>query len=290
MTTPTTLKEVSDSIRTRLLPRYDAREAEALTRIIIEELLHYTPVDVVLRKDTIISEFKCQEITKVVDRLLKMEPIQYILGKARFYGLELAVTPAVLIPRPETEELVDMIVKDAGRASDLRVLDIATGSGCIAIALARNLRFPIVSAIDISDDALAVARGNAATLKTSITFKQADALALKPLPDQYDIIVSNPPYIADEERAAMSANVLDYEPSLALFVPDDDPLKFYRAIGKYAATALSPKGRLYFEINPRFVDELKSMLVQFGLIEVTSVADFTDRQRFVTAKSPEFYD
>lgn len=283
-----TIRQCYDSVRQRLASHYSAGEADAMARIIFDELLHYTPVDIVLRKDTIISEFRVKQIDEVVTRLLKDEPIQYIFGRTRFCGNEIAVSPAVLIPRPETEELVDFIVKDNGDRADLRVLDLCTGSGCIAVSLARALKFAEVTAVDISDAALEVARKNVAALKVKVNVVKADVLHLPAEMEdaRYDIIVSNPPYIAESERSAMERNVLEYEPGLALFVPDDDPLKFYAAIGRLAATSLAPGGRLYLEANPLYVEELKSMLSSFGLRDVVSVADMTGRQRFVFAKSP----
>lgn len=288
MTTDITLKSGFDAVRGALTPHYGADEADAMARVIFEEMLHRSVVDIVLRKDTIISGFMHDKLMKVVSRLLDDEPLQYILGKTRFYGNELVVTPAVLIPRPETEELVDIIVKDWGDRSDLAVLDICTGSGCIAVSLARTLKFADVSAVDLSPEAITVAKENAARLKVSVDFRRADALALTSNgDDRYDIIVSNPPYVTEREKSAMAPNVLEYEPHMALFVPDDDPLRFYRAIGHYACSALKPDGMLYFEINPLFVDDLKKMLADMGLRDVISLADMTGRQRFITAKSPE---
>ncbi len=288
MTTDMTLKNSYDAVSTALTPHYGAAEADAMTRVMFEEILHRSAVDIVLRKDTIISGFMHDKLMKVVSRLLEDEPLQYILGKTRFYGNELVVTPAVLIPRPETEELVDIIVKDSDDRRDLAVLDICTGSGCIAVSLARVLKFADVSAVDLSSEAIAVAKENASRLRVSVDFRVADALALSSVDEGlYDIIVSNPPYVTEREKGAMAPNVLEYEPHMALFVPDDDPLRFYRAIGRYACSALKPDGMLYFEINPLFVNELKRMLGDMGLRDVCSLADMTGRQRFITAKSPE---
>ncbi|RLT77327.1 peptide chain release factor N(5)-glutamine methyltransferase [bacterium J10(2018)] len=288
MTTDMTLKNSYDAVRAVLASHYGVAEADAMARVIFDELLHRTAVDIVLRKDTIISGFMHDKLMKVVSRLLDDEPLQYILGKTRFYGNELVVTPAVLIPRPETEELVDIVVKDWGGRSDLAVLDICTGSGCIAVSLARTLKFADVSGVDLSPEAISVAKENASRLRVNVGFKVADALELSTdAGAAYDIIVSNPPYITEREKSAMAPNVLDYEPHMALFVPDDDPLRFYRAIGRYACSALKPEGMLYFEINPLFADELKTMLRDMGLRDVYSLADMTGRQRFVTAKSPE---
>jgi release factor glutamine methyltransferase len=206
--------------------------------------------------------------------------MQYVLGKAYFMGMELRVTAATLIPRPETAQLVDRIIDDFGSAKDVRLLDIGTGSGCIAIALARGLKFADISAIDISADALDVARENARNMYVSVNFERADALQLQARPNSYDVIVSNPPYIAEAERADMDARVYDHEPATALFVPDSDPLLFYRAIAVYAHTALSPHGSLYFEINPLFVNQLRDMLTSVGFSKVDTVRDFRGNIRF----------
>lgn len=278
-----TVGQLADDIRRRLLPVYDGREAQWIIRIIFEYLLNYTPVDTAIRRNDPVPSFIIPKADGIVDRLLRHEPIQYITGEAQFCGLHLKVNPSVLIPRPETEELVDIIVKQWGQVPDATVLDLGTGSGCIAIALARALRFPQVTAVDISPEALAVARENAAAFRTRIDFKQADMLDMPAADGQWDIIVSNPPYIADHERSTMDANVTDYEPASALFVPDRDPLLFYRAISRYAATALSPRGTLYFEINPLYVDELRRMLQLYGFSNTVIIADMQARQRFAVA-------
>lgn len=278
-----TLAQIIDDVMSRLTPLYGQREAKWMVRIIMENIKEYSPVDVVLHRDDVQSEYIINKIDSVVSRLLKNEPIQYIFGKARFYGNSFKVTPATLIPRPETEELVALIDKE-NRDADLRVLDVGTGSGCIAITLARVLRFPIVDAIDISDDALVVAKENSQTLRVKVNFNKSDALAMeKPKTPIYDIIVSNPPYIADKERAEISQNVLRYEPHLALFVPDDDPLRFYRAIGEYGIKALKKGGRLYFEINPLFVEEMRVMLETMGYVNIRVIRDLPGKDRIVAA-------
>lgn len=255
-----------------------------MARIIMEDVLNYTPVQVILHRDTEVPEFIPPKIDSILRRLLDHEPIQYITGYARFCGLTLKVTPAVLIPRPETEELVDMIVRHWSNVPDVRVLDLCTGSGCITVALARSLRFPQIKAVDISPEALAVARENAKGMKVKVEFEQADALDLTPSAERFDIIVSNPPYVACHERASMPANVVGHEPDLALFVPDDDPLKFYRAIASYSLKALTPRGTLYFEINPLYARELAAMLGRMGFGNVTIMADMYGRQRFAIVK------
>lgn len=279
-----TVKEVADKAFRRLAPRYGAGEARWMVRLMMEEFKNYSPVDMAVRGDFEAGENVERRIDETVGRLLNGEPIQYIFGRARFYGMNLKVTPDVLIPRPETEELVDLIVKDCGDRSDLRVLDVCTGSGCIAIALARNLPFSQVDAIDISGAALAVARSNAAELKAAIKFSEADALNMQaPEAGRYDIIVSNPPYIAEHERAEMDPNVLEHEPALALFVPDSDPLRFYIAIARYALKALREDGRLYFEINPLYASMLQEQMKRMGWSDVNVLADMQKKNRFLIA-------
>ena len=217
----------------------------------------------------------------MIIRLQRHEPLQYVIGSARFHGHKFKVTPVTLIPRPETEQLVDLII-DENPAADLRVLDMGTGSGCIAISLARALKFPQVDALDISRDALAIARENAQALKVKVRFFESDMLL--PQPDaRYDIIVSNPPYICWSEREAMERNVIDYEPGHALFVPDNDPLLFYKAIVPYAARSLERGGHLYLEINQRFGDEVRRLLMDNGFDEVRILEDSYGKVRFAAA-------
>lgn len=282
-----TLREVAAAMTRRLTPIYGEREARAMTDISIEHTMGYSPVDRVLKSGEPVSEFRIGQLNTITDRLLKEEPLQYILGEATFYGMRLAVNPAVLIPRPETEELVDMIVKQNSR-SDLRVLDIGTGSGCIAIALARNLRFAMVEGIDISEAALETATANADKLKADVKFIKADALRLSAVPvkPEWDIIVSNPPYISWKERDSMNRNVIGHEPQEALFVPDSDPLIFYTAIMGYGAEALRPGGKIYFEINPLFADNLAAEARRiFPQAQVDIERDMYGRQRFAIISS-----
>lgn len=278
-----TVEQAVRTIRTALRPLYPAGEVEGFIRIIFRHLLHYEPVDILLRKDTVLPGFIPDKIDKVVEELKKSRPVQYIFNEARFHGHDFYVDGSVLIPRPETEELVDIIV-DENELSDLSVLDAGTGSGCIAISLALALKFPEVTAVDISEKALEVARRNAAALNArNIDFVCCDMLDMPVEVGKYDIIVSNPPYIAESEKAGMDRNVLDYEPSGALFVPDDDPLRFYKALSRFGADALKPGGRLYFEINSRFPAELKKMLDADGYVDVELLRDMQGLWRFARA-------
>ena len=279
-----TLKQLLDSSRSRLTPVYGGSEASWLLRIIMEHLKGWDQVELLMRADKEVSDFLVSSVNAVIDRLLHHEPIQYIFGDTYWHGMTLKVSPDVLIPRPETEELVDIIVKD-NQQSDLKVLDVCTGSGCIAVALAKFMNFPQVTAIDISQPALAIARENATLQKVKVKFETADALDLgKTLTGKYDIIVSNPPYVMESEKSAMDSNVLDHEPALALFVPDRDPLKFYKAIATYAYTALDDKGRLYFELNPLTANALRSWMLQSVWSDVTFLPDINAKTRFLIAR------
>lgn len=285
--------KVRRRLRDLLTPEYGAGEAEAMTRLIFSALKGWSVTDLLIRADTQLSEFIISEIESILKRLGEGEPIQYILGKARFYGMDFSVNQAVLIPRPETEELVDTIMRENADRKDLRVLDLCTGSGCIAIALARHLPFSQVVAVDISAEALEVARKNSTDLHTSVAFRQQDILDLDSsalTADTYDIIVSNPPYICEREKTEMERNVLDYEPDIALFVPDDDPLKFYRPIAEIARKTLSDEGKLYLEINPLYHKEIEKMLMAKGFTDVITINDISRRPRFIRATLRNLHD
>lgn len=274
-----TVKQLSSRLRDMLAAKFDAGEARAIERIIIEHCLNMSPVDAVIKADMQIPDFTENKATGMAERVRNGEPVQYVVGHARFCGFDFKVTPAVLIPRPETAQLVDMITDRHSYEKDLRVLDCGTGSGCIAITLARVLKFPEVTAIDISADALEIARENASRIGADIIFRQKDILSLD-LPGEWDVIVSNPPYVLESERTAMESHVLDHEPHQALFVPDTDPLRFYSAILAYASSHLAQRGSVYFEINPIEADRYSSLASSFGFRHTDIVTDMYGRKRF----------
>ncbi|MBR5550661.1 MAG: peptide chain release factor N(5)-glutamine methyltransferase [Muribaculaceae bacterium] len=280
-----TLLEKNREIKRRLTLVVGEREAYWMARDIIDDILGYSEVELLIKGNEVLSDFVIGKIDSVVERVERGEPLQYVLGWARFEGNRYMVTPDTLIPRPETQELVDIIISRHGEEKDLRVMDVGTGSGCIAISLARGLKFAQVSAIDISQPALEVARENAKMLKTRVNFECRDALSLTPKRgEKYDIIVSNPPYIAEYERKDMEHSVLDYEPSTALFVPNDDPLRFYRAIASFAIEALSQGGHIYYEINPLFATEMVEMMRGMGYNDIEIINDMQGRKRMLCAR------
>lgn len=275
-------------MRSRLNGIFDNREREAVILLIFSFVKNWSRVDLIINEGKQLSDFTKKEIDGIVDRLILGEPIQYITGEARFYGMDFKVRPGVLIPRPETEELVDWIREEAGNKEDLSILDIGTGSGCIAIALARNLIFPVVTAIDFSDVALDQSRVNAKDLKAKVSFVKADMYEWMPAQEAYDIVVSNPPYIAPDEKADMEVRVKDFEPSEALFVEGSDPIRPYRRIEEIAARGLKPGGRVYLELNPRFAEDVKSYFQSKGWQEVEIRIDSYGKKRMLRALSCKF--
>lgn len=270
-----TLGELNKFIISELTASLGESEARATARLLIEDDLGITPTTLVAHSDRLLEPETEIRFRKFVKNILAGIPPQYVVGRARFMGLNLKVTEATLIPRPETAELVDIVIDYAAGRKDLHIADIGTGSGCIAISLARALPFAELTAFDISADALNVARDNCAALAPQVKLKQADIL----IQDigTYDIIVSNPPYIAEHERASMEARVVEHEPASALFVPDSDPLKFYRAIIEN-----SHSDAYFFEINPLFKKELTKMLTSSGF-DVDIRRDSFGLERFAVA-------
>lgn len=268
---------------------YDDYEAKAIARMVYEIRFGLMPSDLFIGKDTQLSTDDQKLLAEITQRLLTGEPVQYVLGEAEFGGRTFHVEPGVLIPRPETYELCQWIMeerrgkKEEGRNTS--ILDIGTGSGCIACTLAAELADAEVTAWDISDDALRIATENAKRTNVHVSFKKVDVLNTSLLNRErpatgLDIIVSNPPYICNKERATMERNVLEHEPELALFVPDDDPLLFYRTIARFAAKTLNPGGALYFEINPLYVSEMQQMLSEEGFSHTEIRNDQFGKQRF----------
>ena len=275
------MKTIANRIKKGLVDIYTAGEVSALTRIIATELLGVSQMAFYLKDNITLTAEQEAQLDNAIERLKKQEPIQYILGYSDFCGLRFKVTPATLIPRPETSELVEWIAsEDTGSES---ILDIGTGSGCIAVSLAHKMPQSKVTAWDISPDALAVAAENSKANGCAVAFEEVDILAYEPTEAQFDIIVSNPPYIKENEKSAMHNNVLDWEPHTALFVPDSDPLLFYRTIAKKGLTLLKSGGALYFEINRAHGAETMKMLADYGYTNIELRKDFADNDRMIKA-------
>lgn len=270
-------------LREQLSKSYEPQEANALARIIFCDILGQSNVDYYLCKDMDLSGNEEEKVKSILQRLEKYEPIQYIEGKKYFSGREFFVRQGVLIPRPETEELVELAAQAC--KPNAKILDIGTGSGCIAISLAKKLPEAEVHAWDISEAALEVAKQNNEQLSASVHFEQHDILIYQATGEEaFDLIISNPPYITESEKAEMEANVLAWEPSIALFVPDNDPLLFYRRIGELALRMLTPNGKLFFEINRAYGDATKQLLCNQGYKNIHIQKDLSGNDRFVYAE------
>lgn len=261
-----------------LEPLYGNGEARAVTDYVLDVCFGLSKADIMCGAVEEMTAEKAAELNKIFGRLMEGEPVQYVLGRAEFSGRWFNVRPGVLIPRPETEELCAWITADSKASCSPKVLDIGTGSGCIAITLQLDMPESKVTAWDISADALDVARENAKQLDANVNFVRQDALNAKP-EGEWDVIVSNPPYICEKEKKDMAVNVLEHEPHTALFVPDADPLLFYRAITRLAVQTLSKGGRLYFEINPIYADDTCRMMQAEGMTAVELRSDMYGKQR-----------
>lgn len=280
-----TIREMKRHLTQMLTPAVGDSEAGAMALAIIEDIRGYKAVDIAINGDRDLLPDTEKRMTDAAEKVIGGMPLQYAIGKALFRGRYFRVDRSTLIPRPETAQLVDMITDRWRGESDLRVMDIGTGSGCIAISLSLDLPFARVDAIDISPGALAVAKKNAETLNASrISFSEADALSLPPQDDTFDIIVSNPPYVLDSEKASIDARVADYEPATALFVPDSDALRFYRPIAEFASRSLRPGGMLYFEINPLCADSILSLLRGCGFKDASVERDYKGALRFAISE------
>ena len=290
-----------------LTPLYDAGEAQAIVRTVLDVEYGMTLTDIICGKVNELSSDEERNLEEIITRLQNGEPVQYVLGEADFAGRTFHVEPGVLIPRPETAELCQWIEEEVSslKADERKqILDICTGSGCIAITLGLNIPNSEVTGWDISEDALRIAQGNVEMLKAgNVRIEYQDALMLpkaaeaeeaaeiskaaeteSSLSKGWNVIVSNPPYICEKEKADMEKNVLEHEPSIALFVPDEDPLKFYRAIAEYASSALKPEGALYFEINPIYEKETREMLQSLGFKDIETKEDAFGKKRMMKAK------
>ena len=289
-----------DDIWRRLAGEYDQREARAVARMLVEEKFSLSFADIICGGVEALPDADKQWIEAAVKRLEQGEPIQYVLGWAWFGGLKFNVRSGVLIPRPETEWLVDNICAHPAPSNDrpLRILDIGTGSGCIALSIKQRLPETYVEAWDISTEALSIAADNARSLSLDVVWRQQDALNITPnvlsttpndnsvVPDSplWDVIVSNPPYICERERTDMARNVLEHEPSTALFVPDTDPLLFYRAITRYAVGSLNEGGRLLFECNTLYAGDTARMMTDEGMTATQVYDDCFGKPRFAVGK------
>lgn len=261
-----------------LEPLYGNGEARAVTDYVLDVCFGLSKADILCGAVEEMTAEKTAELNKIFGRLMEGEPVQYVLGRAEFCGRWFSVRPSVLIPRPETEELCAWITADSKASASPKVLDIGTGSGCIAITLQLDMPESKVTAWDISADALDVARENAQQLGANVNFVKLDALNAKP-EGEWDVIVSNPPYICEKEKKDMAVNVLEHEPHTALFVPDADPLLFYRTITRLAVQTLNKGGRLYFEINPIYADDTCRMMQAEGMTAVELRSDMYGKQR-----------
>lgn len=267
--------------------QYPDTEASAIAKAILTDVFQLSTTDLYANKDMNFSTNQAEKLEVIITRLRANEPLQYILGNCYFCGLNFHVEPGVLIPRPETAELVEWIISDRKSSdSPIRILDIGTGSGCISISLAKNLPQSEVYAWDISEDAIRIASGNAARLDANVRFRQTDVLGQVPTDTMMNVIVSNPPYITEAERTDMDANVTDWEPDTALFVPDNVPLLFYESIAEIGKQILTPDGTLYFEINQRFGTETVDMLRQKGYRNVELRKDLSGNDRMIKAERP----
>ncbi len=277
-----TLKETEEYILNRILLNYNYDEAKSIAKLLLKFHLKFDDISYSISYQKQLPSNIMGVVNESINRLQWSEPIQYVLGEAHFMGYDFIVAPEVLIPRRETEELVDLIVKHHNTNNLITVLDIGTGSGCIAISINKLLRNSKVYAMDISEGALDIAFRNTIKLKSTVEFLHADVLSLEAIEiDKFDIIVSNPPYVTMNESNLMHANVVNHEPHLALFVPDNDALKFYRKITSLASKSLKINGKLYFEINENFAEAVMKDMLQNNFSEIEVIKDMQGKDRIV---------
>ena len=280
-----TVQEVQQLIRQNIRDAYPEPEAGAIAQLVLEHVLQKSRMQLSLQQQEPVSKEQEAQVQEATARLQQQEPVQYVLGVAHFYGLELQVDERVLIPRPETEELVDLVLKEHKGQQGLQVLDICTGSGCIPLALMADMAAAKVYGLEVSGGALEVAKANADKHSLPVVWLQQDIF--EPVQGiaagTLDIITSNPPYVLEEEKQRMRPNVLQYEPHLALFVPDTDALKYYRRITAVAKELLKERGKLYFEINERYGKQVQELLLEAGYTEAIVVQDLYGKDRIVRA-------
>lgn len=275
------MKAVIQYIEKELDGLYPETEIQGFTRLILESVFRLNYTGLILRKDDPVLSAEKKQIEKIVQRLKNFEPVQYVLGETEFYGLKIKVNPSVLIPRPETEELVNWIV-ETGLPGNPKIADIGTGSGCIAMALKKQMNNTSVLAVDISEKAIQTAEINSNLNRLDVEFFQADILNWEKYEwDSFDLIVSNPPYVREMEKVKMQPNVLNYEPRMALFVPDDDPLIFYRKIASFAKKYLRKNGWLYFEINENLGKEMTLLIQNLGFRKTEVKKDINGKDRML---------
>ncbi|MGB3467190.1 MAG: peptide chain release factor N(5)-glutamine methyltransferase [Cyclobacteriaceae bacterium] len=275
------LRQITD----KLAMNYPPDEAEALARVLLREYLTADRAKLMINEELDIDESLHLLLTDAVKRLASHEPVQHILGYAHFYGRDFIVNENVLIPRPETEELVDLIIQRFKRRQNLDILDIGTGSGCIPVTLKKELPSCLLTGVDVSAGALKVAKANAKNHHAEVDFTELDILSEIPN-GTYDIVISNPPYITDSERSDMERNVLEHEPGLALFVPDADPLLFYRRIAALCGQILRPGGSLFFEISEYYGEETRSLFKSYGFSSVELIKDLNGKDRILSGIKP----
>ncbi|MBJ2127046.1 MULTISPECIES: peptide chain release factor N(5)-glutamine methyltransferase [unclassified Flavobacterium] len=281
------IKQYRTQFIKELAPFYDAYEAESFFYLILENKHQLRQIDLALNHELTFDENDFVVWDELLKQLKKEVPIQYLLGKTNFYGLDFEVNENVLIPRPETEELVEWIINEntsRDKNKKIRILDIGTGTGCIAISLAKNLPNAEVFGIDVSKKAIETAKRNAVANNVDVTFMLLNILEAEEFSNQFDIIVSNPPYVRNLEKVEIKKNVLDYEPHLALFVEDNDPLIFYRKIASLAQNGLQKKGKLYFEINQYLGKEMIELLENMSFENVELRKDIYDNDRMISGK------
>lgn len=279
-------KDILRDLQQQITLKEDLSEIRSILHLIVENVLGLTQTDIVANKSVSVQDQDQKRLNEIVKRINNREPVQYILGAAYFYGRKFKVSPAVLIPRQETELLIEEVLKEINPFTPGTILDIGTGSGCISVTLAKELPEKRVIGIDVSEDALKIAMENATSLNAHVEFHKLNGLTESFPSKEFEIIVSNPPYVTTSEITDMKSNVVDYEPHLALFVPDHDPLVFYKMIASKGYASLKHGGKVFVEINEKFGHEVSALFQDAGFKNVTLVKDLQEKDRIVLATKP----